>query len=209
MSNIYVIITTSLIEDNYDLRYKQYMDGIEQTIKVFNTIPNVKIIIVENTGKNSSFLDSFGIPVLYTNTNNTIETKNKGIKELTDVFEVIKYFNIQDDDFLIKVTGRYFIHDNSKFIEAVKNLDEKKYNVILKYGGYNLSQIYREKFYSCITGLIGMRVKYVKTIGMPDETTCVEWKWADATMPIPYNEICILDHLGITQHISISHTVIS
>ena len=113
MGNIYVVITTSLIENNYDLRYKQYIEGITQTIKVFQNIPKIKIIIVENTGKSSSFLDSFGIPVLYTNTNNTIQTNNKGIKELTDVFEVINHFNIKDEDFLIKVLLRKRLQDKT------------------------------------------------------------------------------------------------
>jgi hypothetical protein len=208
-NKIYVVITASLIESNYNTRFAQYMSGISQTIKVFKDIPNVQVVLVENTGITSSFLDTFDIPVLYTNTNNEIVTNNKGIKELVDVFKAIEHFKMKDDDFLIKVTGRYLIHDDSMFIEAIKNLTTTNYNVVLKYGGYNLPEIYREKFYSCITGLVGMRVKYVKTIEMPDEVTCVEWKWADATIPISYDEICILDHLGITQFIGHDNKVIS
>lgn len=208
MSNkIFVVITASLIDDNFNQRQIQYTEGIRQTINVFKDISNCQVVIVENTGKHKSFLDDFGIPILYTNTNNEIVTKNKGIKEILDVFKAIDHFRMNDDDFLIKVTGRYFIHNNSKFVNTIKNLHEKIYNVVLRYGEYNSPKIYSEKFYSCITGLIGMRVKYVKTIQVPDEVTCVEWKWAEATITIPYEEICMLDSLGITQHISISHTV--
>jgi hypothetical protein len=199
---IYVVITTSLLDTNWDERKDLYMKGISQIIKLFKDIPSTTIVIVENTGKSSSYLDSFGIPVLYTNTNNEIITKNKGTKEIKDIFKAIEYFSMKDDDFLIKVTGRYFIHDTSQFVETIKNISSKSYDAVLRYGGYNLSEIYIEKFYSCITGIIGMKVEYVKTIEIPNETTCVEWKWADVANKLSYEKICILSNLGITQYIS-------
>ena len=108
---------------------------------------------------------------------------------------------MKDDDFLIKITGRYYIH-NTTFINIIKNFNTKSYDAVLRYGGYNLPEIYMEKVYSCITGLIGMKVSYVKMIEIPDETTCVEFKWADIANTIPYENLCILDNLGITQYIS-------
>ena len=203
----YVVITTSLLEANWEERMAQYMAGIGQIIRQFETIPDTRIVIVENTGKSSSFLDTFNIPVLYTNTNNEIHSPNKGIKELIDVFKVIQYFNIQDEDFLIKVTGRYFIHENSKFVNVIKHLDTIPYDVVCRYGGYNLPHVYMEKFYSVITGIIGMCVKYVKQIQIPDDVTCVEWKWADVANTLDESQICMLDSLGITQYISLGPVV--
>jgi hypothetical protein len=205
---IYIVITASLVQEMWDIRYEQYIKGITQTISVFKDIPNVKFIIVENTGRTSSFLDQFGIPVLYTNTNNSIQTKNRGTKELLDVFEAIKFMNMKDDDFIVKVTGRYSIHTTSPFITALKQLDTHKYDAILKYGSYNSDVIHTQKYYSCITGLIGMRVQYVKSIEIPDEVTCVEWKWAEASYAISDENICSLERLGIDQCISISHPLI-
>lgn len=203
---IYVVITTSLIECDFNKRKDLYIKGITQIIQLFKDIPNINIVIVENTSKTSSFLDSFGIPVLYTDTNKIV-TNNKGIKEIKDVLKCIKHFNMLDDDFLIKITGRYFVHDDSKFVNIIKNFNVKPYDAILRYGGYNLPEIYMEKFYSCITGLIGMKVTYVKMIEIPDETTCVEWKWATIANIINYENLCILDKLGITQYISIGPIV--
>ena len=205
--NIYIVITASLIDTNWDERKNLYIKGINQTIKVFKNIPNTQIIIVENTGKTESFLDSFGIPVLYTNTNNEIITENKGTKEIIDVIKAITHFNMSENDFLVKVTGRYFISDDSKFVKTIQNLSEKPYDAILRYGAYNLSEIYTNKFYSCITGLIGMKVCHIKTIEVPDEKTCVEWKWADIANKLPYEQLCILDNLGITQYISYSSEI--
>lgn len=197
----YVVITTSLIDTDSEKRMAQYKTGIAQTIRCFGTIPNTTIVIVENTGKSSSFLDEFHIPVLYTNTNHEIQSPNKGIKELLDVFQVIDHFHIQENDFLIKVTGRYFIHDTSKFVDAIKQLHHTSYDVVCRYGGYNLPHVYMEKFYSVITGIIGMRVQYVKQIQIPDDVTCVEWKWADVANTLDDSKICMLDSLGISQWI--------
>ena len=203
---IYVVITTSLIECDFNKRKDLYIKGITQIIQLFKDIPNINIVIVENTSKTSSFLDSFGIPVLYTDTNKIV-TNNKGIKEIKDVLKCIKHFNMLDDDFLIKITGRYFVHDDSKFVNIIKNFNVKPYDAILRYGYYTLSEIYMKKCYICVTGLIGMKVSYVKMIEIPDETTDLERKWAEIANTINYENLCILDTLGITQYISMGPIV--
>jgi len=200
--NIYVLITCSLIERNWEERFQECMIGVQQTINVFKNIPNVKVMIVENTGKRESFLDSFKIPVLYTNTNNEINTKNKGIKELTDIWKAIDHFQMTDHDFLIKVNARYFIHDDSPFVKIIQNFSSKSYDSVLRYGGFNLNQVFKEKYYSCITGLVGMTVKYIKQIELPEEDICLEWKWAEVSNRLSDDNICILDYLGLTQYIN-------
>lgn len=191
----YILITTSLIADPHNIRMQQYTIAISQACKVFSEIPDCKIIIIENTNTRGSFLEQFTVPVFYT-TNNSIQTNNKGIKELQDVFDAIKEFSIQDDDFIVKLTGRYIVEESSKFLKALKELDTQ-YDAITKYGGYNLPQIYMEKFYSCNTGLVGLRAKYVKQIKMPGETICVEWNWAEMINTLDLDKICMLDNLGI------------
>ena len=109
---------------------------------------------------------------------------------------------MKDTDFLIKITGRYFVHNNSQFVNIIKNFNIKSYDAILRYRLDNPNDIYMEKCYSCITGLIGMKVSYVKMIEIPDETTCVECKWANIANIIPYTNLCILDNLGLTEYIS-------
>ena len=95
------------------------------------------------------------------------------------------------------MTGRYFIEDNSDFINTLKHINLEKYDSILRYGGYNTKEITKEKNISCHTSIIGMKVKYIKNIRYPGEDICVEHKWSEATNPIPYERLCTLENLGI------------
>ena len=202
--NIYVIITCCLLENQKEIRKEQYINGINQTIKLFKNIdnPNVKkleILIVENnhTENTKTFLDEFNLPVFYTKNNHINYTNNKGYKELKDVNYIIDKLNLNENDFIIKLTGRYFIKDDSNFIQVLNNLNLENYDAILRYGGYNLKEIFNEKHLSCHTSLIGMKIKYIKSIQYPGENICVEWKWSEATYPIPYERLYILENLGI------------
>lgn len=185
---IYFIITCSLIEQDYEIRKEQYINGISALLKL-TKIP-CKFVIVENNGRRETFLDNFGLDVLYTN-NNAIQTNNKGIKELKDVWDCIKYFNIQDEDLIVKVTGRYILQENSDFISALS----EDIDCIMKYG--NCSYTVKHKVPECLTVLVAMKTKYVKKIKIPHETECVEWCWARASFEIPDNRIMFMEKLGI------------
>jgi hypothetical protein len=109
-----------LLERDWEIRKNKYKLAIYSLLEFLKfrnvTHKDIQPIIVENQlvtvmENPSSFLDDFGIPVLYTN-NNTIPTKNKGIKELADIQFCIEKFNIQDDDFVVKMTGRYVLIHN-------------------------------------------------------------------------------------------------
>jgi hypothetical protein len=74
----YWLITTSLIENNMEQRQEQYMRAIADVVNRCSGKP-IKIIIIENSGKTHSFLDTLGAEVFYTK-NNSIPTSNFGIK---------------------------------------------------------------------------------------------------------------------------------
>lgn len=193
---IFWIITTSLIEDNKEERERQYIRAISDVVRRCSGLP-IKIIIIENTGRSESFLDSLGAEVFYTK-NNSIPAKNYGIKELYDVLECIQYYSIRDDDHVVKMTGRYFLSDSCPFFDAIVRLDHTPFDAIIKYGWWEPSP--RSKHANCITGLICMKSKYIKQIQNPDisdTTTCLEIRWAEATFPIADELICILTTLGI------------
>jgi len=192
---IYFIVSTSIYND-CDIRKKQYINGITTLQNIINDklIDNYKIIIIENNGLRKTFLDDLGYQVFYTN-NNSIPTKNKGIKELTDVFDCIHKFNINDNDFIVKITGRYVLDTKSEFMNILKNINNTKFDCIIKYGPFFEPVDYKTK--DCITGLIGMRCYYVKQIYIPTETEWVEWKWAEATYLMDDNKICKVQNLGI------------
>ena len=195
---IYFIVTTSIFND-CPIRKDQYIKGITKlkTIINNNSMVNYEIIIIENNGLRYTYLDNLDCKVYYTN-NNTLLTYNKGIKELQDILDCIKYYNINDDDFVVKMTGRYILDDNSEFMNILKNINNINYDCIIKYGScFDSENIYKCKMDDCISGLIGMRCCYIKQIEMPNSYESVEWKWAKATYLINDENIYILETLGI------------
>lgn len=200
---IWVIITASLIDSNivgkdFKTRRNEYIFGITKILKHFQ---GCNIIIVENNSilakpiriiKHKTFLDDFGVPVLYTRNNKYI-TRNYGMKELLDIFACINHFAIPDNDFIVKITGRYLLAEQSNFVNEIKRLQHN--DAIIRYGAYyNPPQ---QKDTNCITGLIGLRCKYVKQIEIPDEDTFVEEKWAKKISELDDSNVSVLNQLGI------------
>ena len=194
---LYFIITTSLINENYDIRKKEYQHSINLINKTIGNNPNIKIIIVENTGiKYKTFLNNLNQEVYYTN-NNFMEIENKGVKEIYDILSCIDKYNIKDEDFIIKMTGRYYIKEDSDFINEIINY--KGYDCIIKYGSYYKSCNHRVQ--DCITGLIGIKSKYIKKInlspGVEKKGYPMEHEWAKVTMDINLDNVKIMNNLGI------------
>jgi hypothetical protein len=192
---IYFIITTSVFND-CSIRKTQYINGItklKENIKFFN-IENYKIIIIENNGQRETFLNAFDCEVYYT-INNFLRTNNKGYKELQDILDCITKYNINDSDFIVKMTGRYILQDNSEFMNIIKNIHNTNYECVIKYGSFYEPSNY--KMNDCVTGLIGMSCLYVKQIEKPKYNGCVEWKWAKVTNLIDNEKIYLVNNLGI------------
>lgn len=117
------------------------------------------------------------------------------MKELQDILDCIDKYNINDTDFIVKMTGRYILDDNSEFMNIIKNIYNTNYDCVIKYGPYFKPVNY--KMNDCIIGLIGMSCLYVKQIEIPNETECVEWKWAKVTNLMDDAKICLVNNLGI------------
>ena len=194
---IYFLITTCLNDkfftNNTELRKKHYIAAITRVKEVITDIENIKVIIIENNGKRETFLDNFGFEVYYTN-NNSINTRNKGLIELTDIHSCIKHFDIQDSDFVVKLTGRYLLHKDSIFINELKKVNKNNnIHAIIKYGWWENPVNVRDK--SCITGVIGMQCNYVKQI--TPKNNCIEWDWAYVSNQIRDENIIMLNKIGI------------
>jgi len=186
--------TPWIIKVPEDYRIKEYATGIDTILNISRHIPNSKVILIENNGKRNTFLNLYkGCELFYTN-NNTMNTMNKGIKELKDIKDCIQHYNIRDDDFIVKLSGRYKIMDISPFIDRIRYLTDN-IDCILRYGSFNRPSDTRVK--DCITGLIGMRCKYVKLIEEPHENDPVEWNWALVTYQIPYERVIAMKSLGL------------
>jgi len=149
---IYLIITTS-INNRYGIkdaneRKERYLYAISETLKI---VP-YKTIIVENNGTRETYLDSLQ-EVCYTD-NNKYSFKSKGVNELLDIKEVIKRYDIQDDDIIIKLTGRYRLL-SSHFLDQING----EYDAFVKF--YGTCSLQFEQ-YDCILGCYAIRSKYIK-----------------------------------------------
>ena len=129
---IYLIITTC-IQNKWGVRHAalretEYKTAIQATLSLLP--PSIKPIIVENNGLRPTFLDFFDVPVYYTN-NNSRYYWHKGCNELDDIQSVIAAYKIQDDDTIIKLTGRYNPITNRFFNQVVE--DESKFDGFVKF----------------------------------------------------------------------------
>lgn len=160
---IYLIITTSINNrfgtQNANERKERYMYAIQETLK--NLPHEIKPLIVENNGKRETYLDNFNyyhqpVKVFYTE-NNRQQFKSKGANELMDVKEVIEKYGIEDNDIVIKLTGRYRAFSPKFFKDVIQN--ENNFDAFVKFFGA-CSLKFEE--YDCILGCYAMRAKYIK-----------------------------------------------
>lgn len=163
----FFIVTTSLINDNFEIRKNEYMNAINKLILELNKYSEIdkEIIIVENNGKRNTFLNEEfenlnNIKIIYTNNNNF--DVNKGIKELLDIKYIFDNVKINDDDFIIKLTGRYIIKENSYFIKKIFN-KYTLYDCFIKTGSImsrNEKDI--QDNFDCYTGLFAIKYEFIK-----------------------------------------------
>lgn len=202
----YFILTASLIQNgNEKRREQQYKEGIKALKTALDEFPGLrsKIYIVENNGKRPTFLDSLGADrVIYTD-NNKSPDGNKGNKELRDVQEVITQQQIGDSDFVVKLTGRYKIKTGSAFMKAVAERSPA-IDAIVRYGSFMTERVPPTKVADAITGLIGLKAKYIKQIpfqtGPPSRP--IEWNWGKVIMGLPDERVIALKELGVEMSVA-------
>lgn len=161
----------TLKEFNTNDRISEYKESIKNTLSYI--LDGIKPIIIENNGKRDTFLNEFGIDVLYTE-NNENSFKHKGINELMDIKSAISEYNIQDNDIVIKMTGRYKFIDNSFFRTVIEN--SHSHDAFMKF--FNVAE---NKFLEndCILGLFAIRCKYLKSFDYDSESEIPETQFAD------------------------------
>ena len=157
---IYIIITTSIQNkdgiQNYIHRQIRYIESIHQLLKLIRNNKDIKPIIVENNGLRDTYLNILNCDICYTN-NNKINFKHKGENELLDIKEVINRYKINDDDFIIKITGRYKLLEPN-FINLVIN-NVNNYDAFIKF--FNVCTL-KYMYDDCVLGLIAIKCKYLK-----------------------------------------------
>lgn len=157
---IYIIITTSINNKtgvkNEMHRKNRYIECIQQLLQLIKDDKDIKPIIVENNGIRKTYFDDFECDVYYTD-NNKFNLNHKGVNELLDIKEIINKYKIQDDDFIIKLTGRYKLL-NLNFINLVKN-NIDKFDAFVKF--FNVCTL-KYLYDDCVLGLFAIKCKYLK-----------------------------------------------
>jgi hypothetical protein len=157
---IYIIITTSInnkagVKDDIH-RQHRYTECIKHLLGLIENDAEIKPIVVENNGLRETYLNDLKCDVFYTD-NNIISGHHKGENELLDIMDAISHYKIQDDDVIIKLTGRYKLL-NSGFVDLVKN-NSKDYDAFVKF--FNVcTQTFMED--DCVLGLFSIKCKYLK-----------------------------------------------
>ena len=142
---------------DYEARKQRYITCINIAVEILKDYPQIKPIIVENSGLSESYLDELNCDVVYTN-NNSVDTKEKkGMNEMLDIQYVIEKYNIQDDDFVIKLTGRYRMRDNTFLEKVINSINE--YDIFMRF--YNVCTRKKTKF-DCVLGYFAVKSKYLK-----------------------------------------------
>jgi len=162
---IYLIITTSINNKtgptDFEHRKNRYINSIKPLLSLIENDVSIKPIIVENNGLRQTYLDELNCDVFYTD-NNKLNFYHKGVNELLDIQEVIRHYNIQDDDIIIKLTGRYKILDLT-FINLVKNNIET-HDAFVKF--FNVCAL-QYMLNDCVLGLFAVKCKYLKSFAYP------------------------------------------
>jgi hypothetical protein len=210
---IYFIVTTCLLQQNFEIRKKEYTDSINTLIQEVSKYNHLEtfIYIVENNGARHTFLNDFvsnhnhvKLKVIYTN-HNQIPTPNKGLKELLDYFFILQECKeIRDQDIVVKLTGRYRFGEDSTFLNILYN-HYNDYDAFIRTGAFMYpSQRKNERDqYDCLTGLFGIRAyimrnhleKYIQNLR---DYEWVEWVIIMIIQNALLNErIKFFDYLGI------------
>ncbi len=188
-------LNENLIPHLLNMRYVQYLQSIPRVIQFAKEL-GARVIVVENNGYRETFFDTLGCEVLYTN-HNIIQSRTKGIKELLDIWACIEHFKIPDEEFIVKVSGRYAIDFNGNFCKELRKYNPETTDCILRYGWFG-DMSNEEPHDNCLTGLIGMKCKYVKQIQHNDANLeCVETNWARVSLQMePSRVIPIKGSIG-------------
>lgn len=195
---VFFILTASLIQNGNQAKreqqYRQAFQALKASLAEFPAI-KAKIFIVENNGQRATFLDGLGADaVIYTETNKTPDS-NKGNKELLDIKEVIRQRNIGPEDFVVKVTGRYSVQKGSAFMKALAERGAAT-DAIARFGSFASETAPSGRVPDVITGLVGMKAKYISQVEPASGNTPIEWNWGKVLMSIPNERVVALQRLG-------------
>lgn len=124
-SQLKILYTAALIPQDFELRKAEYICSLA----ILNQMGYGNHVYVAHVGGDTplSFFEQFCDHVIHTNTND-YRHWNKGVNEAKAMQKALKIFNFDDEDVVLKLTGRYWFNDDYvlKYIE-----DHPEYDVFV------------------------------------------------------------------------------
>lgn len=190
-ADVRLVLTAALTDAYYSFRKQQYVASFNQLYNYGFTPASIYIIEAVKR-KGPTFLEAFSQHVFYATVNDQ-SLVNKGLNEITTLFEGLKYYNFDPDDIVIKMTGRYYLLSDY----CLKTVYEKQnqYDVFVKRDGPCMVR----------TFIFAMRVKYLMELLSEIDIYEYEKKgqWVEHAFAQYINRnigklrVCFLDHLDI------------
>ena len=137
-----ILFTTALTPDFYENRKKEYIESFDISK---NLIGLENIQIIECLKSDGDFLNGLTDKIFFSNTND--DSLNKGVKEGKSIKKFLENNAFDDEEIIIKQTGRYKFISNLFF----NNLD-KDVDVNVLYGENN----------NCFFGVFAIKFKWFK-----------------------------------------------
>jgi len=147
-AGIHVVFTSALIPKKFEERKQDYLKSLFR-LRSFGLDP----WIVEATHINRSFFDKVSSQVLYVKTND-LSISNKGVNEVMSMKAGIGSYPFDDNDTIIKLTGRYLLRD--PFLINTIQATSEKYDAYVSYGKHFVSSNH------IFTGCFAMKWKFFK-----------------------------------------------
>jgi hypothetical protein len=190
-----ILFTTALIEDFYEIRKKEYIDSFEISKSLIG-VDNINILECF-VDKQETFLNDLTENIYFSNTN--IPARNKGVKEALAIKKFFEECDYNDDDIVIKQTGRYKFTSDLFFENIDKTVDA---NVLFGENNY------------CFFGVFSLKFKYFKNFinnldfsYMENNMVCIEKLLSDY---IIHENLTVKKHdkLDVLSNINNNHLVI-
>ena len=113
-SNVKIMYTAALLDRHFEARKQEYIHSLEILSQL-----GCEAYIVEAIKKvGPTFFDEYCSNVFYAQSNNP-RLRNKGINEASTMLEGCNHFDFEDEDMIIKLSGRYYFESDLLF-EAIK-----------------------------------------------------------------------------------------
>ena len=189
MSINFIVSLAQNVDDNkyYDGREKQYMYALA---RIFSY--NLPVYgVVSETHNNANFKPKYNFSFkTILDISSTDKQMSKSQKEFYSIKAILNTINLDNNDWIIKVSGRYMIY-NDIFINTIKSCDDSIKAVIRICD--NDTQMY--------TFLFGLRWKYFKeffmNVDLPNNINLERVILLYIQSKLNESEIKVIDELGI------------